>query len=181
MRSGRLARIALTAATVTTASPTPITAWTASIAGSTVPSGTVPDAASSSEHAAAPAMTASQAAMPTVPRNAARVRGRSLRPTASTSPAPSPPTTPMLRMLAPSAVTPPSAKTKACMTSTDGQDEARGPGAEQHGGERRAEEVPAGPTGDGEVQHLGSEHERARDAEQRDARSSRVRSARRRA
>ena len=43
MRSGRDARIALTAATVTTASPMAISACTPSIADSTVASGTVPE------------------------------------------------------------------------------------------------------------------------------------------
>src|SRR3954465_16020130 len=46
-RSGRADRTAPTAATVITASPAPISAWTPSIAGRTVPSGIVPETASS--------------------------------------------------------------------------------------------------------------------------------------
>ena len=56
-----MASTALTAATVMTASPAPISACVPSIAGSTVPSGTVPEIASSSAVAVAPAITASHA------------------------------------------------------------------------------------------------------------------------
>src|SRR6185436_4019363 len=67
--SGRVDMTALTAATVITASPMPISVWTPSIAGSTVPSGTVPEIASSSAVAVAPAITASHAPTPETARN----------------------------------------------------------------------------------------------------------------
>src|SRR3954447_15153759 len=73
--SGRVDRTALTAATVITASPMPIRTCTPSIAARTVPSGTVPEIASSNEQASAPATTASQAPTPATARNAPRLFG----------------------------------------------------------------------------------------------------------
>ena len=75
-RSGRTASTALTAATVMIASPIPISECTPSIAGSEVPRGIVSEIASSTEVAAAPAITASQETTPTIPRNTVFVCGR---------------------------------------------------------------------------------------------------------
>src|SRR3954469_7386751 len=99
-------------------SPTPISACTPSIGGSTVPSGTGPDSASSSEHAAAPAITASHAPPADTASSTPRRRGSTDRAASISPPTTSAPMTPMLRTFAPSAVTPPSANTNDCTTST---------------------------------------------------------------
>ena len=153
-----------------TASPAPIRACTPSIAGSTVPSGTVPESASSTDgrrgadHHREPGAGAGDRERVSGARRAARACAAAISP-----PTASPPSTPMLRMFAPSAVTPPSANTKACTTRTTAEDHPREPRAEQDRRERRAEEMAARAARDGEVEHLRGEHERGRDAEQRGA------------
>ena len=182
IRSGRVASTALTAATVITASPTPISAWTPSIAGSTVPSGTVPEIASSSAVAAAPAITASHAPPATTARKR-RSRPRQQAPRTAThqrSRPPSAPITPMLRTFAPSARDAAVGEHERLRREHDRHHQAGEPRPEQDRRQRGAEEVAARAAGDGEVEHLRGEDERRRDAEQRDARARRAsRSARR--
>ena len=84
-------------------------------------------------------------------------------------PASSAPSTPMLRMLAPSAQIPPSANANAWTMSTTAITRQASHGPEQHGGERRAEEVAAGAAGDREVEHLYGEDECGQHAQQRHA------------
>ena len=72
----------------------------------------------------------------------------------------------MLTMFRPSAVSPPSANSSACTHSTTATQTAR-PGADQHGGEHAAQEVPAGAAGDREVQHLDGEDEGGDESGQR--------------
>ena len=76
--------------------------------------------------------------------------------------------TPMLRTFAPSAVTPPSANTNACVGEHHRHHQAGEPRPEQDRRQRGAQEVAAGAAGDGEVEHLGREDERRGHAEQRD-------------
>ena len=63
-------------------------------------------------------------------------------------------------MLVPSAVMPPSAKSRPWTSSTTARHSAAVYGPDQHRGERAAEQVPAGAGADREVDHLGGEHER---------------------
>ena len=74
----------------------------------------------------------------------------------------------MFTTFAPSALTPPSANTKLWVASTTASTRQLSHGPSRTRRERGAEEVPARPPGDGEVEHLGGEHERAGHAEQRD-------------
>lgn len=104
--------------TVIAASPTPISACSSSIAGSTSPSGAAPEAASSSAVAAAPAITASQAAPAITSSSCGRPRSTSGFVLAITSPVSSAPSTAMFSTLAPSAAIPPSANSTACTAST---------------------------------------------------------------
>ena len=158
---------ALSAATVMTASPTPITTCTASIAGSTVPSGTVPESASQTAVAAAPATTASQAPAPgDAEQHAAPARqqapGREHQ-AADDEAADHAHVDDVRAERAHAAV----GEHEALRRQDDGEHEAGEPRAEQDGGERCAEEVAARAAGDREVEHLGGEDERAGHAEQR--------------
>ena len=83
-------------------------------------------------------------------------------------------------MLAPSAVIAAVGEHERLHDQHDRQHQAREPRAEQDRRERGAEEVAAGAARDREVEHLRREHERGRDAEQRDAALVELASARRR-
>ena len=87
---------------------------------------------------------------------------------------PNAPTSAMMVMFSPSAVSPPSAKSSAWTTRTTATPEAPGPGADEHRGQRAAEQVPAGAGGDREVEHLHGEDEGGDQPGQRAVRSSSV-------
>ena len=169
-RSERPASTALTAATVITASPMPISACTPSIAAARCRAGRCRTSRARATHALAPAITASQA--PTRDDGQEACRGAAAAPRAQRASAPpttSAPITPMFSTFAPSAVTPPSANTKACVTSTTDITTQASQGPSRIAASAGAEEVAARAARDREVEHLRREHERRGDAEQRDA------------
>ena len=169
-RSARVAAMNARAAIVIRASPMPMSAWTPTIAGRARPAASCPQAASSRAIATAPADdrdpgrdAGGRDAGPRPRRRAtpAQRRGRAAYP-------PSVPTTPMLKMLAPSTTRPPSWKTSAWTATTQAITSVAGPRPEEDRREDAAEQVAGRPADDREVEHLGREDERRHDAHQRD-------------
>ena len=160
-----------TAATVITASPTPISAWTPSIAGSTVPSGTVPETRELDRrgrragHHREPRRHAARR-----PRNARARRGGSTARAerAARAPAPSAPMHAHVEDVRPERRDAAVGEQERLHDEHHRQHQAGEPRPEQDRRQRRAEEVPARAARHREVEHLRGEDERGGHAQQRD-------------
>ncbi|OPZ78535.1 MAG: hypothetical protein BWY79_00751 [Actinobacteria bacterium ADurb.Bin444] len=118
MRSGRALRTTASTAVPIKASPTPIIMCTETMAGSVSCSGAVPDIHNCRAHDAEASTTASHDAMATAARKPVELRPRRRRSQAKTAYPNHPPMMAMLKTLAPRAVMPPSAMSRACSMST---------------------------------------------------------------
>ena len=138
------------------------------MAGKATDHATVRDTASSPAHATDASTVLHQPAnaaastRPNIPPTARLTRWKIAQP-------PTPPTMPMLKMFAPSAVMPPSANIRHCTISTDAMTITADAGPQERRHQHAADQVAGRATGHREVDHLRREHERRRQPQQRHA------------